>query len=337
MTPTRILCIRSPFHRSGWSYGFANRSTKIYQIFKETESTMTEKVILDTDIGTDVDDAVALAYLLAQPKCELLGITTVTGEAIKRASLASVLTKAAGRDIPIFPGAEQPFQIEQKQPIAQQAAVLPKWPHETQFPHGQAVDFLRRSIHAHPGEITLLAIGPLTNVGQLFQTEPEIASLLKALVLMGGAFGSTYAEKAEWNISLDPQAAEIVYKANVPLHRSIGLDVTTQVFLLEADVRARFNAPILESVLNMAEIWYQHFATFSKDAARITFHDPLAAATIFDDSLCAYKRGMVEVDTLSLKLLGKTTFTQGGSDLPHQVAVSVDAERYFDHFFSVFN
>jgi purine nucleosidase len=80
------------------------------------------KVLLDTDIGTDVDDAVALAYLLSHPDCELLGITTVTGEATKRASLASVVCKAAGKEIPIYPGAEHPMQGEQRQPAAQQAA-----------------------------------------------------------------------------------------------------------------------------------------------------------------------------------------------------------------------
>lgn len=69
---------------------------------------MTLKVLLDTDIGSDIDDAVALAYLLAQPECELLGITTVSGEAAKRAQLASALCKVAGRDIPIFPGREAP-------------------------------------------------------------------------------------------------------------------------------------------------------------------------------------------------------------------------------------
>src|SRR5512138_3421859 len=100
------------------------------------------KVLLDTDIGTDVDDAVALGYLLAHPECELLGITTVTGQADKRASLASVVCKAAVRDIPIYPGADRPMQGEQQQLVAQQAAALPRWPHETEFPHGQAVDFL---------------------------------------------------------------------------------------------------------------------------------------------------------------------------------------------------
>src|SRR5574338_1640823 len=100
------------------------------------------KVLLDTDIGTDVDDAVALAYLLSHPDCELLGLTTVTGEAVKRASLASVVCKAAGKEIPIYPGAEQPMNGEQRQSVAQQAVALPRWPHQTEFPMNQAVDFL---------------------------------------------------------------------------------------------------------------------------------------------------------------------------------------------------
>src|SRR5512138_2477611 len=100
------------------------------------------KVLLDTDIGTDVDDAVALAYLLSHSDCELLGITTVTGEAAKRASLASVLCKAASKDIHIYPGAEHTMYGDQRQPIAQQAAVLADWPHTSKFPLNQAVDFL---------------------------------------------------------------------------------------------------------------------------------------------------------------------------------------------------
>src|SRR5512141_355591 len=114
------------------------------------------KILLDTDIGTDVDDAVALAYLLSHPDCELLGITTVTGEADKRASLASVVCKAAGKEIPIYPGADRPMHGEQRQPVAQQAVVLPNWPHETEFPLNQAVDFLANAIRSYPGEVTLL-------------------------------------------------------------------------------------------------------------------------------------------------------------------------------------
>jgi purine nucleosidase len=125
------------------------------------------KMLLDTDIGSDIDDAVCLAYLLAQPECELLGITTVTGEAAARASLASALCLVAGKSIPIYPGREEPLLIAQQQPLAPQAAALSRWPHATDFPRGQAVEFLRQTIRRHPGEVVLLCIGPLTNVAEI--------------------------------------------------------------------------------------------------------------------------------------------------------------------------
>src|SRR5512133_929158 len=106
-----------------------------------------EKVLLDTDIGSDIDDAVCLAYLLANPNCDLVGITTVTGEAEKRAQMASAMCLAAGReDIPIYPGASQPLLVEQRQTEAQQAAALGRWSHRTDFPRGEAVDFMRKTI-----------------------------------------------------------------------------------------------------------------------------------------------------------------------------------------------
>src|ERR1044071_7359242 len=160
------------------------------------------KILLDTDIGTDVDDAVALAYLLSHTDCELLGITTVTGEAVKRASLASVLCQAAGKDVPIYPGADFPMQGEQRQPIAQQATVLPRWSHQTDFPLNQAVDFLADTIRAYPGEVTLLTIGPLTNIGMLFSTYPDVPDSLAGLVMMGGNFDEKGPEagRVEWNV-----------------------------------------------------------------------------------------------------------------------------------------
>src|SRR6185369_15494299 len=97
------------------------------------------KVIYDTDIGSDIDDAVALAYLLAQPECELLGITTVTGQAAQRAQLASALCLNAGREIPIFPGREVPLLVPQLQPLAPQAAAVRRWRHAADFPRGEAV------------------------------------------------------------------------------------------------------------------------------------------------------------------------------------------------------
>jgi len=288
------------------------------------------KILLDTDIGTDVDDAVCLAYLLSQPDCELLGITTVTGEAGRRASLASVLCLAAGKEIPIYPGAEIPLKVPQRQPRAQQAAALPRWPHETRFPQGEAVRFLRDAIHANPGEVILLTVGPLTNVGRLFQEHPEVPGLLKGLVIMGGMFNENSSEKGriEWNTSGDPHATEIVYRARVALHRSLGLDVTQRVVLSDQQVRETFTAPLLRPVLDFAEIWFAEFYP------AITFHDPLAAAVIFDESICAFERGEVTIDMG--EQMGKTIWHPDGPEAPHEVALSVDPERFFEHFFGVF-
>ena len=287
------------------------------------------KVLLDTDIGTDVDDAVALAYLLYHSDCELLGITTVTGEAVKRASLASVLCKAAGREIPIYPGAEHPMRGEQRQPIAQQAAVLPRWPHESKFPMNQAVDFLAYTIRSFPGEVTLLTIGPLTNAGLLFSQHPDVAGLLAGFVMMGGNFDETgpEAQRIEWNVAGDLLASEIVYGTAVRLHRSLGLNVTQQVMMSADEVREQFTAPLMHPVLDMAEIWFAQFYP------SITFHDPLAAAAVFRNDLCTYQQGMVKLDHTDEP--GKTIWQPGQADAPHQVAVTVDVDRCFQHFFGV--
>lgn len=291
---------------------------------------MSVKILLDTDIGSDIDDAVCLAYLLAQPECELLGITTVSGEVERRAMLASALCRIAGRQVPIFPGAKNPLLIAQKQPYAPQADALQKWPHEEQFPRGQAVEFLRHTIHAHPGEITLLGIGPLTNIALLFATDPEIPGLLKSLVLMCGVFTHDLPGVGllEWNALLDPHATAIVYRAAIGVHRSIGLDVTTQVTMDAKEVQAKFQAPLLQPVLDFAAVWFQN-------ADLMTFHDPLAAATIFDPQICGFERGTVDVELGSEKLQGLTYWEPGGSNAPHEVALKVDRDRFIEHYFAI--
>jgi len=290
---------------------------------------MSEKIILDTDIGSDIDDAVCLAYLLAQPRCQLLGITTVSGQVEERARLASALCRHAGREIPILPGAEAPLLGPQRQPKAPQAQALSRWPHQERFPQGQAVEFLRQTIRANPGEVTLLAIGPLTNVALLFAADPEIPRLLKRLVLMCGVFALRRAPLVEWNAGCDPHAAAMVYRAPVALHRSIGLDVTMQVQLETAQVRQRFQVGLLQPVLDFAEIWFGH-------SPAITFHDPLAAATLFDEGICSFTPGQVDIELSAERVAGLTHWTPGGASPAHEVALTVDAGHFFSHYFSVF-
>jgi inosine-uridine nucleoside N-ribohydrolase len=297
---------------------------------------MPTKIILDTDIGSDIDDAVCLAYLLAQPECELLGITTVSGEPEKRAMIASAQCKVAGRDIPIFPGTGDPLLVAQQQPQAPQAAALTNWAHDTDFPQGEAIEFLRRTIRANPGEIVLLTIGPLTNIALLFKTDPKIPRLLKSIVLMCGVFTESAQQSGawhgplEWNALLDPHAARIVYDTPVRLHRSFGLDVTRQVYMDAPAVRQKFQVDYLKPVLDFAEVWF-------KKRDIITFHDPLAAAAIFDESICGYQSGQVSVEVTDPQLLGLTRWRPGPANAPHQIAVEVAAERFFEHYFTMFD
>jgi len=291
---------------------------------------MAIKVVLDTDIGSDIDDAVCLAYLLANPQCDLLGITTVSGEAEKRAQMASALCKVAGKNVPIFPGAEEPFLIPQRQVKAQQAVALDRWDHDKVFPKGEAIRFLRDAIRSNPGEVILLTIGPLTNIGLLFTLDPELPSLLKGLYIMGGVFTNQRpgVGPLEWNAMLDPQATAITYRRPVKVHRSIGLDVTMQVTMPAAEVRQRFQKPLLKPVLDFAEVWF-------KDADRITFHDPLAATTIFDENICQFERGNIEVELTSPRLSGLTYWTPNKDGI-HEAAMKVNAELFFKHYFSMF-
>jgi purine nucleosidase len=294
-----------------------------------TTTTGREKVLFDTDIGSDIDDAVALAYLLSQPRCELLGITTVTGEPELRAEMASAICRQAGRDdIPVHAGSPQALFIRMRQDRAEQAAALGRWPRRRNFRPGTAVEFLRRTIRRHPGEISLLAVGPLTNIALLFALDPAVPALLKRLVLMCGRFFDQ--PGGEWNAVGDPHATALVFGAGCqtrpPEHVSFGLDVTRRCVLPAEEVRRRFTAPVLAPVRDFAEVWFRH-------RPQLCFHDPLAAACLFEPSLCTYETGRVRV-SLHEPTAGWTVFDAQSPEKLHKAARTVDAEAFLAHFFA---
>jgi purine nucleosidase len=287
-------------------------------------------ILFDTDIGSDIDDAIALAYLLREPRCQLLGITTVTGEPVERARLADAVCRAAGRaDIPIHAGVEPPLLIPLKQTHAPQKSVLAKWDHRRDFEPNTAVPFLRDTIHARPGEITLLAVGPFTNVGALFAMDPEIPLLLKRLVIMGGRYTANTARAAavEWNASGDPHAMEIMIRGPVPELTAFGLDVTLQCRLPAEECRRRFRGGVLDVVAEMAEVWYA-------DRQGIVFHDPLAAVAIFEPEVFEFESGRIEVELASTRVAGMTHWTAHEAG-PHRIATSVNADVFFERYFAV--
>jgi len=289
-------------------------------------------ILFDTDIGSDIDDAVALTYLLNQPRCELLGVTTVTGRPEVRAQLVSTVCYAFGRkEVPIYSGAGQPLLVPQKQPEVPQASVLPKWAHDKEFASNRAVAFLRQTIRSRPGEITLLSVGPLSNIGLLFALDPEIPSLLKRYVMMAGQYVTRAAGHyglTEWNAKGDPHATAIVFQARGADVRCYGLDVTTKCQLPAEECRRQFSVGPLKLIGEMSEVWF-------KRRPVLTFHDPLAAASIFEPDLCKLVPGRVDVELQSDRLRGLTHFNPNAEDKPHRVAVEVNADAFFEHYFGV--
>jgi purine nucleosidase len=294
------------------------------------------KVLLDTDIGSDIDDAVCLAYLLAEPRCDLLGVTTVSGQPQVRAALADAVCRAAGRDdVAIHAGTEAALLGPTPQPEVPQATVLERFGHHPpgDFAPNAAVAFLRDQINAHPGEVTLLSIGPMTNVGLLFATYPETAANLGALILMGGVFSNRVAGVGpqEWNVSCDPDAAAIVYGAVVRSHRSVGLDVTMRCRLDSKDAISRFAdiGGALEVVAAATEVW-------AEKARDVVFHDPLAGVAVFEPDVCTWAGGRVSVELASRRYRGATAFDAGRDGSPNRVATEVDAGAFFAAYFSAF-
>lgn len=290
-----------------------------------------KKVLLDTDIGGDIDDALCLAYLLSQPLCELVGITTIGWEVEKRAMIADAICKAAGMEIPIAAGVDYTLMPSSIYPTPDGAKHLANWHHEKSFVKNKAVDFMRQTIRENPHEISLLAIGHLTNIALLFLADPEIPKLLKELYIMSGVFSKELEKTMEmpisnWNSWVDPQAAAVVYHSDVPVHTTFGLNVTTQLVLKKNEKEELFSTPLMKAVEDFGSPWLQ-----SND---MIFHDPLTAACLFDPQICDYQQGSIEVEVGKEEQLGMMEF-QKQVDGKRNLAIRVDREKFFDHYYHV--
>jgi purine nucleosidase len=190
------------------------------------------KVIFDTDIGDDIDDAYALGFLLRSPEVQVLGVTTAFEDTHLRARLATRFLNSAGRgDVSVYEGPKTPGKSHFTQS---------KWaegsPDRT---YPDAIDFILKTIGRDPGQVTLVAVAPLTNVGALIAKDPKTFGKLKRVVLMGGSVALGYGAKeqpdAEWNIVNDIAAAKALFGSGVPLYMmpldstQIQLDLTRGV------------------------------------------------------------------------------------------------------------
>ena len=305
------------------------------------------RLILDTDPG--LDDALALFLALASPEVQLEAITTVSGnvhvDLTTRNALA--LLELAGRtDIPVARGCDRPLS---RQPVfadyvhGQNGLGGVELPTPKLQPLAQhAVDLIIERVMAAPREITLVPVGPLTNIALALRKEPRIADRVREVVIMGGALRvpGNVTPEAEFNIYADPHAAHIVFHAGWPI-RLVSLDVTNKTLLQPEQVQALASngSPVTRLIQQMVDNFLDTFGR-PRGLTAFQMHDPLCLSAAFQPEMITWEQAYVDVELAGSLTLGETVayFAKRTEDLdpslehlhpPNMLtSVGVDVERF---------
>lgn len=229
------------------------------------------KVILDTDIGTDVDDALALAVLLGSKEVDLIGITTVYGDAQLRSTIAMHLCSLLNRNIPTFIGESKPMSGREVWMSGSEGKNFKDLDSFT--PQAtSAIDFLVETVVAQPKSVDVIAIGPLTNIARAIQTNLDFVEKVKRVWIMGGDFTQS---RVEHNFKCDVDAARIVLESNIPIS-ILDLPSSHKTIIRMEEIEHIRNAPALGALL-YSEImsWIQ-----PRNQDWTIPHDPIAALTL---------------------------------------------------------
>jgi inosine-uridine nucleoside N-ribohydrolase len=254
-------------------------------------TTAPEKIIIDTDIGDDVDDAFALALAVRSPELEILGVTTTFGDTETRARIVDRFLGEIGRaEIPVLAGQPTP----PKSPMTQRHYADANRFAKTS--HGDAVEFLLEQIRKYPGEITLIAIGPLMNAGAAIEKDPATFRKLKRVVLMGGSVRRGYGDMGytppvppmpEWNILNDIPSAQKLFTSGVPLFvmpldsTQLKMDEIKRAFLFSQGTR------VTDALTILYHLWGQETPTL---------FDPMTIAFVLSPELCPVQKLHIRVD-----------------------------------------
>lgn len=302
---------------------------------------MTRKIIIDTDPGQD--DAVAILLALASPnELDVLGITAVAGNvplALTERNTRIVCELAGMPDVKVFAGCDAPLKrklvtaehVHGKTGLDGPQLAEPTMPLQDQH----AVDFIIDSLRGEPaGTVTLCPLGPLTNIATAMQKAPDIVSKIQEIVLMGGAYFEVgnITPAAEFNIYVDPEAADIVFKSGVPIV-VMPLDVTHKA-LTTAPHIAGFRAKGTEPCRMVAE-WTDFFERFDKEkygSEGAPLHDPCVIAYLIQPDLFSGRFVNVEIETQSALTLGMTVADWWGvtDRIPNAMFMGdIDSEGFF--------
>ena len=280
-------------------------------------------IIIDTDIGDDIDDALAIAYALCSEELNVRAITTVFGNVQTRTRLALKLLKVYHRtDIPVATGLGKPLLGKQTDRVPNQATVLSSGEALPQPSTQGAVDLIVSTVMASEQEITIIPIGALTNIAAALIKEPRLVKKAR-FVIMGGVASE---QKAEYNIACDPEAARIVFDSGARI-TMVGLDVTMKCRLTGEDVLLLrdHGSDTTDLLYRMIEAWQGGRAQYP------ILHDPLAVAVAFDPSLVETVSRTVHVEVRGEFSRGFTVISDRG---PRgvEVCLDVDAPRFVASF-----
>ena len=299
------------------------------------------RIILDTDPG--IDDALALFLALASPEVQLEAITTVSGnvhvEYTTRNALA--LLELTGRtDIPVARGCDRPLvgtpalAADVHGDNGMGNVILPEPQLRPVEEH--AVEVIIEKIMGAPGEITLVAVGPLTNVALALRREPRLVQAVREVVIMGGALRvpGNITPCAEFNIFVDPHAAHVVLHAGWPI-RLVTLDTTTRTLLKRelVDHLAASGSPVTSLMKQVVDYYCDVFGG-ARQLGALQMHDPLCLAATFRPDLLTWQEAYVDVELTGTLTTGETVgfFERPGKPFAYTpnvlASVDVDAESF---------
>ncbi|WP_350274591.1 nucleoside hydrolase [Kribbella sp. HUAS MG21] len=274
-------------------------------------------IILDTDIGSDVDDAMALAQLLGTPELDLVEVHTVYGDTLLRARLARRYGVLAGRDLDVVPGLAEPLSGREVWWAGHEGTLHDGLADET-VSVDSAPERLVARLREHPGELDVAAIGPLTNLAKALELEPGAARWIRHLWVMGGSFGD---EKCEHNFKSDDAAAQAVLNAGIPTTIT-GLEITQQVTIESARLeRIRAAGPLGAALGADIEQWWAYWSeTWNVP------HDPVAVLALSRPELFSFSEAGRVTIAVGGERAGHSTFTPD-ADGSVRIVTGVDAEQ----------
>lgn len=312
-----------------------------------TSTTSTHRVILDCDPGngvpaTDIDDGLALGLLLAAPTVTVEAVTIVTGNTHRDVGyrVARTMLEEVGADVPVYAGSAEAL-VEPSAPWSQRReakraskeatalwdGIEPPRQFDPHHRYDAAMEIVRR-ISAEPGEITLVAVGPLTNIAHALQLRPEIAHEVRRIVIMGGAF-DVPGYLQELNFGIDPEAARIVLASGADI-TLVPLDVTIRTTLTLDDVShvREVDSPLARYLSATTEPWIR-YCEMERDLPGCRLHDPLAAALLLEPSLVTTEKCSVQVQlegiarSRPVRWNADSVKLAAGIDVPEVPAISV--------------